>query len=72
MKVATKKVPLFPISAKKDTLTPDLLRSEPDSEKVPFFENSWTCMLTQFVKVVPPGVDGGSFSRNPLEKWDIR
>ena len=33
MKMVTKKIPLFPISAKKDTISSDLLRSEPDSEK---------------------------------------
>ncbi len=45
-----KKVPLLPKFAKKDTLSSDLLRSEPPSEKV-----SWTSMLTHIVKVVPLG-----------------
>ena len=55
MKRVTKKVPLFPNSAKKDTLISDLLRSEPHSEKAPFSVNFRTHMLTHILKVVPPG-----------------
>ncbi len=37
MKMIMEKVPLLPTSAKKDTLSSDLLRSEPHSEKGTLF-----------------------------------
>ncbi len=54
MKRVAKKVPLFPFSAQKDTLISDLLTQK----KVTFSENSLTCMVTHFIKVVPRGVNG--------------
>ena len=52
MKSVTKKVPLFPNSAEKDTLISDLSLTQ---KKAPFSENFRTHMLTYFVKVDPPG-----------------
>ncbi len=55
MKGVTKKVPLFPNSAKKDTLISDLLRSEPRSKKgTLFWEFPYTHVNT-YRKSVPPG-----------------
>ena len=55
MKMVMKKVPLLPKSAKKDTLSSDLLRSEPHSEKGTLFWEFLDKHVNTYRKSGPPG-----------------
>ncbi len=55
MKRVAKKVPLFRILAKKDTLISDLSLTP---KKYPFLRIFGHALVTQFVRVIPPGYYG--------------
>ena len=56
MKIVMKRVPLLPKSAKKDTLSSDLLRSEPHFEKGTLSCEFMDKHVNTYRKSGPPGV----------------
>ncbi len=55
MKRVSKRVHLLPISAKKDTLVSDLLKSEPHFEKGTLFSEFLNTHVNTYRKCGPPG-----------------